>query len=260
VAARTAREAERAATAGAEREAPGPLAEAELRRYREDGYLPLGRVLDDGEVAALRREEERFRLPVAYGGRDNPTLFVNVQLCHRSEAVRRVATAGRHIAMVRQLLGPDVCLTHQQFVTKLPDGADARSDIPWHQDDGYGRLEPMTDVTVWIALVDTDETNGCLWILPGSQRRGLLPHDAAGVNPLLREVAVDGSGVALPLRAGQAVAFGGLTLHGSGPNRSAGARPGLFLRYCEPGTVMVSEGNKPVLEDAHSWMVAGEAR
>jgi ectoine hydroxylase-related dioxygenase (phytanoyl-CoA dioxygenase family) len=197
---------------------------------------------------------------VAYGGRRNPTLFVNVQLCHRSEPVRRVATAGRHVAMVRQLLGPDVCLTHQQFVTKLPDGADAHSDIPWHQDDGYGRLEPMTDVTVWIALVDTDETNGCLWILPGSHRLGLLPHDTAGVNPLLREVAVREAGVALPLRAGEGVAFGGLTLHGSGPNRSPVPRPGLFLRYCEPGTIMVSEGNKPVLEDAHSWMVAGEAR
>jgi ectoine hydroxylase-related dioxygenase (phytanoyl-CoA dioxygenase family) len=258
VATRTATQRARGAQE-AGRDASGPLSRVQVERYREEGFVVLGRVLDDAETAALRREEERFRLPVAYGGRRNPTLFVNVQLCHRSEPVRRVATAGPHVAMLRQLLGPDVCLTHQQFVTKLPDAADARSDIPWHQDDGYGRLEPPTDVTIWIALVDTDETNGCLCVVPRSHRLGLLPHDPAGVNPLLREVATPEAGVPVPLRAGEGVAFGGLTVHGSGPNRSQIARPGLFLRYCEPRTIMVSEGNKPVLEDPHSWMVAGEA-
>jgi hypothetical protein len=77
-----------------------------------------------------------------------------------------------------QLLGPNVCLTHQQFVTKLPDASEQRSDIPFHQDNGYGRLEPPLDLTVWVALVDTDERNGCLWIVPGSHRLGLLDHGA----------------------------------------------------------------------------------
>jgi len=88
---------------------------------------------------------------------------------------------------VVQLLGPNVCFTHQQFVTKLPDRGEQRSDIPLHQDDGYGRLEPPLDCTVWVALVDTDERNGCLWIVPRSHELGLLDHDRAGVNPVLRE-------------------------------------------------------------------------
>jgi ectoine hydroxylase-related dioxygenase (phytanoyl-CoA dioxygenase family) len=235
------------------------LTPAEIEQYRERGYVLLGRVLDDAEVEALLREEERFRLRLAYGGPANPTLRVNIQLCHRSEPVRRFCTNGRHIPAVAQLMGPNVCLTHQQFVTKLPDDAQSHSDIPWHQDNGYGRLEPMTDVTVWVALVDTDETNGCLWILPGSHHLGLVDHDQAGINPLLREAKVTEDGVAVRLRAGEAVAFTGLTLHGSGPNRSGVARPGLFVRYCEPQVRMVSEGDRPVLEDPHSWMVAGES-
>jgi ectoine hydroxylase-related dioxygenase (phytanoyl-CoA dioxygenase family) len=236
------------------------LAPAQLEHYRERGFVALGRVLDDAETAALRAEEERFRLPVAYGGAANQTLFVNIQLCHRSEPIRRFCTAGAQLAAVAALLGPDVCLTHQQFITKLPDGPDQRSDIPLHQDNGYGLLEPMTDVTVWVALVDSDERNGGLVVVPGSQRMGLLPHDAAGVNPLLRETRAEIAPIALPLAAGEAVAFSGLTLHGSGPNRSGAARPALFVRYCEPDTLMVSEGRRPVLEDPHSWMVAGEAR
>ena len=152
------------------------LASLDLDSYREQGFVRLGRIADDAEVAALRAEEERFRLDVGYGAPDNQTLRVNVQLCHRSRVVRDFCTAGPHVAAMTQLIGPDVCLTHQQFVTKLPDGDAQHSDIPMHQDDGYGRLEPMTDVTVWMALVDSTEANGCLQIVPGSHRGGLLEH------------------------------------------------------------------------------------
>lgn len=239
--------------------APRTLSPAEIARYREEGFLLLGRVASDTDVAALRAEEERFRLGVAYGGPSNQTLFVNIQLCHRSEPIRRFCTQGAHVPAVVQLLGPDVCLTHQQFVTKLPDRAEQRSDIPFHQDNGYGRLEPPHDLTLWVALVDTDETNGCLWIVPRSHELGLLEHGRAGVNPLLREAASGAHAIALPMRAGEGVAFTGMTLHRSGPNHSAAPRPGLFVRYCHPHVRMASEGDRPVLEDPHSWMIAGQA-
>jgi len=232
---------------------------AGIAQYREEGWVALGRVLQPAEVETLRREEERFRLPVAYGGDRNQTLFVNIQLCHRSEPIRRFCVGGAHLGDVIRILGPDVCLTHQQFITKLPDTGEQQSDIPLHQDNGYGRLDPMTDVTVWVALVDTDQGNGGLVIEPRSHLRGLLEHDQAGVNPLLREAEAGSALVPVKLAAGEAVAFSGLTLHGSGPNRSDAPRPALFVRYCEPGTRMLSEGGRPVLEDPHSWMVAGEA-
>jgi len=238
---------------------PIALTEESVARYRAEGWLALGRVVDDADLAALCAEEERFRLRHAYGGPANQTLFVNVQLCARSEPIRRFCTAGAHIPAVVQLLGPNVCFTHQQFVTKLPDTGEQRSDIPFHQDDGYGRLEPPLDLTLWVALVDTDERNGCLWIVPRSHEAGLLDHGQAGVNPVLREAAVDGGAVAVPMRAGEGVAFGGLVLHGSGPNHSSAPRPSLFVRYCDPHVKMVTEGGRPVLEDPHSWMVAGEA-
>jgi ectoine hydroxylase-related dioxygenase (phytanoyl-CoA dioxygenase family) len=219
----------------------------------------IGRIAGERELAELRAEEERFRLPVGYGREGNQTLRVNIQLCHRSEPVRRFCTRGPQVAAVVQLMGPAVCLTHQQFVTKLPDGDAQRSDIPFHQDNGYGQLEPMTDVTVWLPLVDTDERNGGLWIVPGSHAQGLLEHRGAEINPVLREAKPAGRAVAVPLRAGEAVAFSGLTLHGSGPNRGDRPRPALFVRYCKPSARMMSEGGRPVLEDPHSWMVAGEA-
>jgi len=234
---------------------------AALERFREEGWLPLGRVLDDDDIAALRREEARFRLDIGFGSAANQTLRVNIHLCARSEVVRRFCTEGPQVAAVVRLLGPDVCLTHQQFVTKLPDGTTQRSDIPFHQDAGYGRLDPATDVTVWLPLVDTDEANGCLQIVPGSHRLGLLEHAGSAINPVLREAAMpaDLEPHAVPLAAGCAVAFSGLTLHGSGPNRSAEDRPAMYVRYCEPHVKMLSEGGRSVLDDPNAWMVAGEA-
>lgn len=243
------------------------LSQRQIAEYRELGYVRLGSALDAAEAEALRREEERFRLPAAYGPGGRGTLFVNIQLCHRSRVVRRAATAGAWIEAVSQILGPDVCLTHQQFVTKLPAPPDVEhggetpgSGIPLHQDNGYGRLDPATDVTVWIPLVDTNERNGGLWIASGSHALGLLEHAPDGANPLLREATSGIETRPVPLRAGEAVAFSGLTLHGSGPNRSRTVRPAFFVRYCEPGARMLSQGGRPVLEDPHSWMVAGESR
>lgn len=235
-----------------------------LTQFRDQGFVLLGAIAGREQVAALRAAEERFRLAVGYGTERNATLRVNVHLCDRSQPVRRFCTEGPHVDALLDLIGPDVCLTHQQFVTKLPDVGELRSDIPLHQDNGYGELDPMTDVTIWLPLVDTDEHNGALQVVPGSHELGLLDHRQASINPVLRETS-GAEPTSLPLRAGHGVAFSGLLLHGSGPNRSSEARPAMYARYCEPQTLMVGEGKTvdegglAVLESPYSWMVAGEA-
>jgi ectoine hydroxylase-related dioxygenase (phytanoyl-CoA dioxygenase family) len=237
-----------------------PLLSQQVDQYRTDGYVVLGKVLDDAEIAAMLGEEARFRPQQGLGARDNRTLLVSVQLCDRSAVVRRVCTRGAHLAHVVELLGPNVCLTHNQFLTKLPDDAGTRSDIPLHQDNGYGRLEPPEDITVWFALTDTTVSNGCLEVMPGSHERGLAPHEAAAINPALREASGEGSLIAVELAAGEAIAFTGLTLHRSGPNLTEVPRTAFYARYCAPHVRMMSEGGRSVLTDPHSWMVAGESQ
>jgi hypothetical protein len=127
--------------------------------FQRDGYLLLGKVLDDALVARLIAEEHRFRARDA-------RLVVTTQLMHRSALIREVATQGPHIGTLRTLMGNDICLTHQQYVSKTPHPRTPAIDVPWHQDNGYGELEPKTDVTVWFALDDCDESTGCLWVLP----------------------------------------------------------------------------------------------
>jgi ectoine hydroxylase-related dioxygenase (phytanoyl-CoA dioxygenase family) len=220
----------------------------DLDRYRNDGYLLVPGLVDEKTCGALKIERERF-------AKTDAKLSVELQLVHRSRTIRDFAVHGPQVPLAVEVLGPNVCFTHQQFVSKAANSGDA-SDIPWHQDSGYGRLEPPTDLTVWIALDDTDEDNGCLEVIPGSQRPGLEPHHPRGS---LVGADVDQPGVAVPMAAGDALLFSGHLMHRSAPNRTGKARHAMYLRYCTPDVTMVSAGNKPVLEDGYSWMVAGEA-
>ncbi len=239
---------------------PSPLSDLQVDRYREDGYLVLGPLLSEVDVAELLHEEARFRPERGFGARDNRTLLVSVQHCDRSAVVRRICTEGPQLPFVIQLLGPNVCLTHNQFLTKLPDVDDTHSDIPLHQDSGYGRLEPPDDITVWFALSDTTVANGCLQVIPGSHMCGLVEHETSDVNPVLREVSTPDRLVPVELAAGEAIAFSGLTLHGSGPNLTDVPRTAFYVRYCAPHVRMMDvEGSRSVLDDPSSWMVAGES-
>ncbi len=49
--------------------------------------------------------------------------------------------------------------------------------------------------------------------------------------------------------------------HSSRPkNRPGASRVAFYTRYCAPWVRMLTEAGRPVLDDPHSWMVAGEAR
>jgi phytanoyl-CoA hydroxylase len=217
-------------------------------RHRDEGYSHVPGLIDADTCAKLRAEA--FRFAARRSG-----LAVDTQLIHRSSLLREFVTRGPQVAPAVELLGPNVCFTHQQFIIKYAD-ARARTDIPWHQDNGYGQLEPPLDLTVWIALDDCTEDNGCLWVLPGSERGDLRAHTQIGG---LRGVTIDEPGVAVPMRTGDALLFGGALLHRSLPNRTDTPRVALYLRYCDPSVMMVNNANRPVLDDGFSWMVAGEA-
>lgn len=86
-----------------------------------------------------------------------------------------------------------------------------------------------TSLTLWCPLVDADETNGVLRLIPGSHK--LLPH-VQGPESLSFLETVDGLDdviESLPFKAGEGVIFDDSLLHGSEPNRSDDARFALQL-------------------------------
>jgi len=237
-----------------------PVPALDLDRFHRDGWAPLGRVMDDDTLEALRAAEGRFRQTPLRNDQDHPdarTIFRS-QVCAYAAAPRAFATAGPHLTQVAALLGTgNVLFWYIQFVTKYPEGERGTSVFPWHQDNGYaGALDPAFNLTVWVALDDVDEANGCVWVMPGSHRDGVLPHRAQTADNWYLDTPVEGDGVPARLKAGEAVAFTGLTLHRSLANRSQRPRRGFFMGYADART-RDSDG-KLLAERADTWVVMGE--
>jgi hypothetical protein len=236
----------------------------DLAAWRRDGFVLLGRVLDERTLVGLRAEEAALRSRALPLGGDAPeppnaTIFRS-QVLPYAPCCRDFAVHGPHLAALNTVIGPNVALFWSQFVTKLPDGDTARSVFPWHQDNGYGAIEPANNVTVWTALDDVDEENGCVWVIPGSHQRGLLPHRTASADSWHLTLDVAETGVPVRLRAGEAVAFSGLTLHRSLLNHTRNPRRAFFLEYVDANaTTSRTDGPSRVCERPHAWVVSGQA-
>ncbi|MBS14425.1 MAG: hypothetical protein CME19_22905 [Gemmatimonadetes bacterium] len=175
---------------------------------------------------AVINEEVKFRSRLEDLTRrlDSPELF---------NFVRHPAILGS----ISSLLGPEVAWTGS-FVTrpKLPQNASAI--FPWHQDSQYygEPTQHLHVVSVWIPLVDVDENNGCLYVLPGSHRWGLLEGNRGADNLMITTEEVDkrGKPTALPMSQGDILFFSNLIFHSSKPNTTDKVRWSVDLRYVAP--------------------------
>jgi phytanoyl-CoA hydroxylase len=146
-------------------------------------------------------------------------------------------------APVERFVGPEVYsnpIQHvrikppERLIADLPGyrGATvARTD--WHQDQGVHLPEADdTDIlTVWIPVLDATLENGCLCVLPRSQRGGLQPHCGGAIPERLRP----GRPLPLPIRRGGVLFLHHRTMHASLANRSDAVRWSFDLRYQPTG-------------------------
>lgn len=123
------------------------------------------------------------------------------------------------------LLGENVIHYNESFVLKQPHLA---PPVPWHQDPSFKTRtfsDPISTMDVY--LDDADENNGCIWVVPGSHKRGNIDTDA-----LQAEYGFDLPG-AIPVRmnAGDVAFHNNGCLHGSKANRSDRMRRIIYLAF-----------------------------
>ena len=129
-----------------------------------------------------------------------------------------------HSAM-EKLLGTEVLQYNESFVTKPPR---IGQTVHWHQDPSFKRKavdDPISTIDVY--LDRADEENGCLWVVPGSHKQGIID-----VEPLVEEHGFDLPG-AIPVRMepGDVAFHDNGCLHGSKENRSERERRILYLAF-----------------------------
>jgi ectoine hydroxylase-related dioxygenase (phytanoyl-CoA dioxygenase family) len=212
------------------------LSSAQTESYARDGFL--------SPLPALTREEaahHRERLAAFEDTVGGPLTADTTDQRYRSRThvllawVHRLARQPAILDAVEDLIGPDILVYTSTWFIKEPRSP---AIAAWHQDATYFGLRPYVHVTAWLALTDATAENGCMEFLPGSHRRGQLPHRAgvvaASVNRAGQAVVVDVDdepAVHASLRAGEFSLHHTLCLHRSAPNRSPERRIGLAISY-----------------------------
>ena len=160
-----------------------------------------------GPSPAYRKIEGLERDPVMRAWIDNP-LFA------------RIAHA---------VIGPEVALARAVLWTKAPASGTrpGGTELPWHQDGGrFWGLTAQPPLTLWTALDDAPVASGCVEVIPGSHRGGLV-RPSGGVVP---DAAVDAAAaVPVPAQAGDVVLLDTLVIHRSRRNHTAAPRRALAI-------------------------------
>ncbi len=135
---------------------------------------------------------------------------------------------------IQPLLGPDILLWYSVIFVKP---AQSKGEVPWHQDSTYWALENDEGVTVWVALSEVNESNGCVEYLPGSHLLNNVKHtiDNSETNMLARGQKIVGLNPSqthkMILHPGQASLHHPSVLHASKANLSDQPRLGIAFRY-----------------------------
>ncbi|MDX2065548.1 MAG: phytanoyl-CoA dioxygenase family protein [Fimbriimonadaceae bacterium] len=226
----------------------------QLEQFQRDGYVILEDVFDAATLQDLDQSlqgffEQHRQALEADGGesgisRANEILFTD-HIAEKAPDIRHFVTRPEFVEIATQLIGPDVDLYWNQTVYKQPEGT---REFPWHQDDGYTRVNPSPYLTLWLAINDATLENGCISVLPGSHHRGFVPHQPSSIGWVCHSSDDPDQGVPVPLKAGSIAAFQSLTMHKSGANRSQGMRKAYVIQYCAAGTTYLDSG-EPVPVD-----------
>jgi ectoine hydroxylase-related dioxygenase (phytanoyl-CoA dioxygenase family) len=237
-----------------------PDAEA-VRSFRTEGYWVAPRLFDDQTLEQAREHMELLRRGVHEKGEaplsnyrpsgDEERGLIKIDNGWWADRVfEGFATSSVLGRIAATLLGvPDIYLWHDQVLCK-PGGGGAAGHVGWHQDKGYWASSSTHDmVTAWVAFDDVDESNGCMRVVPGSNRWGLV-NDSNFFNPDMEgqkqrmQVPPGEEWVEVPLvmKAGQASFHHCMTLHGSGPNSTDRPRRSVAVHLMS-GEARLVKGN-----------------
>ena len=124
---------------------------------------------------------------------------------------------------VVDLIGPNILGLNNLYIWKPPK---IGLGFPWHQDKWYFNRQYITTKTVgtWTAIDAADIENGCLYVIPGSHKKGVREHvelEGSQQNEFkLALGARDEDGVAVEVPPGTVVFFNNELLHKSTDNHS----------------------------------------
>jgi ectoine hydroxylase-related dioxygenase (phytanoyl-CoA dioxygenase family) len=229
----------------------------EIERFHRDGYVHLQGVLSEAEVAGIEADYDRFLSgEIVVAGKDLCDMsgdydrvvadfsIINVMLPRKYHPAWQGNIYERRAASIAvQLQGEGLTVDYDQLLAKRPQKDDAV--FAWHQDLAYWPVtaDPRT-ATLWLAIDDSTEANGCMRFVPGShkepslRKHAPLAGDRGKSHTLVAQVDESRDEVRLAeIRRGDVTVHNERVLHGSGGNFSDRWRRAYIVAFRAQQTV-----------------------
>ena len=223
------------------------LTDEQLKEYAENGIVFPVRGIAPAD--ALNRRTRFEQLEAAAGRKMEKATWLHLFF----PWAYKLVTEATILDAVESILGPEIVIASSMVLCKY---GSSPSYTTWHQDGIYSKILSAPSTTAWIALTDSNTVNGCMRVVPGSQRGGQLPHvETYGRNNLLKQgeqVTLDvdeANAVDVTLGPGEMSLHHNYIVHGSRPNNGADKRIGFIARYTTPQLarydrpVVIARGN-----------------
>lgn len=235
------------------------LTQAQVDSFWTNGYLPIGKILNDEEIEVLRREYDHEFDRARAGETSFRNLAINntddletknkaekqmlqiMQMCERNIHFRKLVYDDRILNIIEDLIGPNIQLFHDQALYKP---AYHGGPVFWHQDNAYWRCTPPNLVSCWLTLDDVDVDNGAMQFIPGTHFQAVEHGKAKTTNALLDmgDTVGDAQPVVVDLPAGGITIHHCQTLHHTAPNTTARQRRAFAIHFMVPGTRSLRTG------------------
>jgi len=205
------------------------LSPAQLKQYKDEGYVSPIDALSKDEALEIREEieliEKKWPKELEGLGRNYIHLI--------SPIFDKVSHNPKILDAVESIIGRDILICGTTLFIKNPN---EKGFVSFHQDAKYIGLEPHNWVTAWIAVTDANEENGCMRMWSRSHKDELKYHNQKfdENNLLTRGQTVENVPIKettpVILKAGQMSLHHPTIVHGSGLNRSNDRRIGFVIQ------------------------------
>lgn len=242
--------------------------DGEWASFEEQGFLRLGRVLDPDQLAALQERVDSIMLgeadvdydrlmmqldsttgatadagPQTNGFKGATLAYRKIENLELDPLFREYMAGALFRSICSHVYGADTTIaSYRAMFMNKP--AQRGTHLPWHQD-RWRSLDRDPLLTVWTALDPATIANGCVQVIEGSHREGVINREHSSgwltEQQAHRHCPPDRI-VHLELEPGEAVLLHNWLLHASEVNGTDVARRAFSVCYMDGRTVNVDSG------------------
>jgi ectoine hydroxylase-related dioxygenase (phytanoyl-CoA dioxygenase family) len=240
------------------------VSESQIESFRRKGHITLPSLARPDEIERFQPAVSEIVThlssdvpPIETRNTYGKAFLQNTNLWRLDDTVKDLVFEPRFAQVAAALLGVErVRLYHDQALFKEPGGG----ATPWHQDQYYWPLDTDKTITMWMPLVNIDDSMGIITFANGSHEKGSVSSlEISDESETALRGYVEKSGFQIErqpsMNAGDASFHLGWTIHSAGRNRSARSmREVMTVIYFADGAKVTEPANQHQQADLEAWL------